>query len=66
MSFINKFIDKAKGASRHQSDNATPKEVTKSIETSSSPSIDIHNHSKTTSSQDEEVQGKKKYKYAIK
>ncbi|KAI7890326.1 camp-dependent protein kinase 2 [Mucor mucedo] len=55
MSFLNKFIDKAK--SRHQSDSASSKEVKSSD--ASTATADIHSHSKTSSLQDEEVQDKR-------
>lgn len=54
MSFLNKFIDKAK--SRHQSDSASTKEV-KLNETTNHIHTDNHTHSKTSSLQDEEVHG---------
>lgn len=57
MSFINKFIDKAKGSSRHQAENASHKD-TKSVESSSHSDVTMVTHNlKPTSSQDDQVHG---------
>ncbi|KAI8090676.1 kinase-like domain-containing protein [Thamnidium elegans] len=63
MSFINKFIDKAKGSSRHQADNAPQKDIqSKSVIGDSSSHIDVTmtTQTKPTPSQDEQVQEKVK------
>ncbi|GAA5801567.1 hypothetical protein HPULCUR_007015 [Helicostylum pulchrum] len=59
MSFINKFIDKAKGSSRHQADNAPQKEIQSKTVTGDTPShidVTMATLTKPTSSQDEQVQ----------
>ncbi|KAI9257832.1 camp-dependent protein kinase 2 [Helicostylum pulchrum] len=66
MSFINKFIDKAKGSSRHQADNAPQKEIQSKTVTGDTPShidVTMATLTKPTSSQDEQVQEKVKDAY---